>query len=440
MRYVSTRGRAPTLGFAGAMMAGLARDGGLYVPESVPQLPKDEIAALAGLPYEEIAARVMRPFIGDDFAEAEFGRLIGEAYQGFGHAARAPLVQLGPNHFLLELFHGPTLAFKDFAMQLIGRLMQADLARSGSRICIVGATSGDTGSAAIEAFRGLPNVDLFVLYPHGRISEVQRRQMTTPTEGNVHALALAGDFDDCQARLKDLFNDHAFRDRVGLAGVNSINWARVLPQVVYYFAAATALGAPHRPVSFTVPTGNFGDIFAGYIAKRMGLPIDRLVIATNQNDILHRTLQTGEQRKGTVTPSASPSMDIQVSSNFERILFDAYARDGTATAAAMEALRPRGRLCRGAGGVAVPHGAFRQRPRLRGRDVGRDRPHLAGHRRADLPAHRRRRPCRRGASGPIPKPGTDGDARHRASGQVPRRGRVRRRCPAAPSPTAGGPV
>jgi len=342
MRYISTRGQAPVLTFEEAMMTGLARDGGLYVPETVPVLSPDEIAAMAGLSYEDVALRVMRPFIGDTFTEAEFRGLIARAYAVFGHAARAPLVQLGPNDFLLELFHGPTLAFKDFAMQLIGQLFQAALARSGQRITIVGATSGDTGSAAIEAFRGLKNVDVFILYPHGRISEVQRRQMTTPSEANVHALAMDGDFDDCQAILKDMFNDFVFRDGVRLAGVNSINWARVLAQVVYYFTAAVSLGAPHRPVSFTVPTGNFGDVFAGYIAKRMGLPIDRLVIATNQNDILHRTMQTGRQVKEGVRPSISPSMDIQVSSNFERALFDAYGRDGAVVAAQMEDLKDRG--------------------------------------------------------------------------------------------------
>src|SRR5690606_13788298 len=234
---------------------------GLYVPAQVPEMTGDEIRALGALSYEEAAFRVMRPFVGDAFTDAEFRGAIDRAYRGFGHAARAPLVQLAPNHFLLELFHGPTLAFKDFAMQLIGQLFQIALAREGRRITIVGATSGDTGSAAIEAFRGLDNVDVFILFPEGRVSEVQRRQMTTPAEANVHALALAGDFDDCQARLKDMFNDFAFRDAVGLAGVNSINWARVLAQVVYYFTAAVSLGAPHRPVSFTVPTGNFGDIF-----------------------------------------------------------------------------------------------------------------------------------------------------------------------------------
>ena len=268
----------------------------------------------------------MRPFVGDAFTDEEFAGCITRAYAGFGHAARAPLVQLAPNHFLLELFHGPTLAFKDFAMQLIGQLFQLALKRQGTRVTIVGATSGDTGSAAIEAFRGLEAVDLFILYPHGRVSDVQRRQMTTPTEANVHALALEGDFDDCQARVKDMFNDLAFRDGVRLAGVNSINWARVLAQVVYYFTAAVSLGAPDRAISFTVPTGNFGDIFAGYIAQRMGLPIERLVIATNQNDILHRTLQTGRYDMAGLHPSVSPSMDIQVSSNFDRAVFDAYDR------------------------------------------------------------------------------------------------------------------
>jgi len=335
MRYISTRGQAPELSFEEAMMTGLARDGGLYVPRDIPTLGAAEIAGMAGDGYEVIAYKVMRPFIGETFTDADFRALIAAAYSGFGHAARAPLVQLGPNHFLLELFHGPTLAFKDFAMQLIGQMMQAALARSGKRITIVGATSGDTGSAAIEAFRGLSNVDVFILFPHGRVSEVQRRQMTTPSEANVHALAVDGDFDDCQAALKDMFNDFAFRDEVGLAGVNSINWGRVLAQVVYYFSSAVSLGAPHRKVSFTVPTGNFGDIFAGFIARQMGLPIERLVIATNQNDILHRTLETGLQKKEGVTPSISPSMDIQVSSNFERALFYAYGRDGAAVAAQM---------------------------------------------------------------------------------------------------------
>ena len=356
MRYISTRGGAPDLSFEEAMLTGLAGNGGLYVPAEIPVMAADDIAALAGLSYEEVAFRVMRPFIGDAFTDAEFADIIARAYAGFGHAARAPLVQLGAGHHLLELFHGPTLAFKDFAMQLIGQLFEASLTRSGRRVTIVGATSGDTGSAAMEAFRGLDAVDVFIMYPHGRVSEVQRRQMTTVSEANAHALAVTGDFDTCQARLKDMFNDHAFRDEVRLAGVNSINWARVLAQVVYYFTAAVSLGAPHRPVSFTVPTGNFGDIFAGYIARRMGLPIEKLVIATNQNDILHRAISGGAYETQGVTPSISPSMDIQVSSNFERVLFDVYDRDGGAVAQLMEELKTQG-------GFRISQGALE---RLRG--------------------------------------------------------------------------
>ncbi|MEP5730625.1 MAG: threonine synthase [Sulfitobacter sp.] len=350
MRYISTRGTAPALSFEDTMLTGLARDGGLYVPEEIPTLSEAQIAGMAGQSYEDVAFTVMRPFIGDTFTDAEFRVLIADAYRGFGHTARAPLVQLAPNHFLLELFHGPTLAFKDFAMQLIGQMFQKALGRKKERVTIVGATSGDTGSAAIEAFRGLENVDVFILYPHGRVSDVQRRQMTTPVESNVHALAVDGDFDDCQARLKDMFNDFDFRDQVKLAGVNSINWGRVLAQVVYYFSSAVALGAPERQISFTVPTGNFGDIFAGYIAKRMGLPIKDLVVATNQNDILDRCLKGAGYHKGTVHPSISPSMDIQVSSNFERALFDAYDRDGNAVAQLMKEL--------GQGGFDVSQGAI----------------------------------------------------------------------------------
>ena len=278
MNYISTRGAAPELGFEQTMLTGLARDGGLYLPETWPQLDAEEIAAFAGRPYEEVAFRVMRPFVADAFTDDEFREILARAYAGFGHVARCPLVQVGDNDWMLELFHGPTLAFKDVAMQLIGQMFEASLARSGSRLTIVGATSGDTGSAAIEAFRGRAGVDVFILFPDGRVSDVQRRQMTTPTEANVHALAIAGDFDDAQAAVKDMFNDHSFRDEVGLAGVNSINWARVLAQAVYYFTSAVALGAPHRKISFTVPTGNFGDIFAGYVAKRMGLPLSLIHI------------------------------------------------------------------------------------------------------------------------------------------------------------------
>ena len=350
MRYVSTRGQAPELSFEEAMLTGLARDGGLYVPAEIPQMSQGDIAALAGVSYEEAAYRIMRPFIGDTFTDAEFQDIIARAYANFGHDARAPLKQLGDNHFLLELFHGPTLAFKDFAMQLIGQLFQAALTRRGDRVTIVGATSGDTGSAAMEAFRGLENVDVFILFPHGRVSDVQRRQMTTVSEANAHALAITGTFDDAQARVKDMFNDFSFRDDVRLAGVNSINWARVLAQVVYYFTSAVSLGAPHRPVSFTVPTGNFGDIFAGYIARSMGLPIEKLVVATNQNDILHRALSSGEYRMDGVLPSISPSMDIQVSSNFERALFNAYDRDGGAVRQLMDELKN--------GGFTISQGAL----------------------------------------------------------------------------------
>ena len=350
MRYISTRGGAPALTFEQAMMTGLATDGGLYVPETVPTLTYDQIAAMAGQTYEEIAFTVMRPFIGDTFTDVEFRAMISRAYVGFDHDARAPLVQLAPNHFLLELFHGPTLAFKDFAMQLIAQMFQSALTRSRDRITIVGATSGDTGSAAIEAFRGLENVDVFILYPHGRVSEVQRRQMTTPVEANVHALAMDGDFDDCQAMLKDMFNDTSFRDSVRLAGVNSINWGRVLAQIVYFFSSAVSLGAPHRKISFTVPTGNFGDVFAGYIAKQMGLPIVDLVVATNQNDILHRTLETAAYIKEGVVPTISPSMDIQVSSNFERALFYAYGGKGEVVAAQMNDLKN--------GGFKISQGAY----------------------------------------------------------------------------------
>ncbi|MCP5038373.1 MAG: threonine synthase [Rhodobacteraceae bacterium] len=350
MRYVSTRGNAPVLSFEDAMLTGLARDGGLYLPEDIPTLTTGAIAGLAGRSYEDAAFRIMRPFIGDSFTDEALQGIISNAYAGFNHDARAPLVQLGANHFLLELFHGPTLAFKDFAMQLIGQLFQDALARRGERVTIVGATSGDTGSAAIEAFKGLEAVDVFILYPHGRVSDVQRRQMTTPTEANVHAIAVDGDFDTCQGLLKDMFNDFTFRDEVRLAGVNSINWARVLAQVVYYFTSAVSLGAPHRAVSFTVPTGNFGDIFAGLIARKMGLPIEKLVIATNQNDILHRTLETGAYTKSGVAPSISPSMDIQVSSNFERALYYAYGEDANAVSDQLNDLA--------SGGFQVSQGAI----------------------------------------------------------------------------------
>jgi threonine synthase len=336
--YVSTRGEAPTLGFADAMLAGLARDGGLYVPAAWPRLDAGVIAAFAGRPYAEVAVEIIRPFVGDAIPEDDLARMTREAYGKFRHPAVAPLAQLGMSDFLLELFHGPTLAFKDLAMQLLGQLMDEVLATRGERTTIVVATSGDTGGAAIEAFRGRKRTDLFVLFPHGRISDVQRRMMTTVEDDNVHALAIEGTFDDCQAIVKGMFAHQAFRDQVRLSGVNSINWARIVAQVVYYFAAAVALGSPHRKVAFTVPTGNFGDIYAGYVALCMGLPVDRLTVATNVNDILARTIATGTFELREVVPTSSPSMDIQVASNFERLLFDVHGRDGRAVRALMASL------------------------------------------------------------------------------------------------------
>ncbi len=346
MNYVSTRGTAPRLGFDGVLLAGLARDGGLYLPETIPTFDRTTIAGLAGRPYAEVAERLIAPFTGDCFAPGTLRRMTEAAYAGFRHPAVVPLSQLDANLFLLEIFHGPTLAFKDVAMQLLGRMMEEVLGRRGQRTTIVGATSGDTGAAAIEAFKGLPSVDVFILYPHGRVSDVQRRQMTGVASENVHAIALEGTFDDCQAIVKALFNHHAFRDEMNLSGVNSINWARVMAQLVYFFTAAVALGGPARAVSFAVPTGNFGDILAGWIAKRMGLPVDRLVVATNENDILTRCLASGHYEVQGVRPTQSPSMDIQVSSNFERLLFEAYGRDAGAIRALMAGLAQSGAVRR----------------------------------------------------------------------------------------------
>jgi threonine synthase len=333
--YLSTRGEAPKLGFSDALLAGLARDGGLYVPEVMPTMEPPAIGALAGLPYAQAAARVVLPFTDGALSETELGAMAQETYAGFRHPAKAPLVQIDDNLYVLELFHGPTLAFKDFAMQWLGRLMNHVLRERGARATIVGATSGDTGAAAIEAFGGQSQTDIFILYPHGRVSDVQRRQMTTVDKPNVHAIALEGNFDDCQTILKGLFNDLPFRDALALSGVNSINWARIVAQIVYYFTSAVALGAPARRVSFTVPTGNFGDIFAGFCAKRMGLTIERLTIATNENDILARALASGIYETRGVVATQSPSMDIQISSNFERLLFEAYGRDASALRALM---------------------------------------------------------------------------------------------------------
>ncbi len=330
MLYVSTRGEAPPLGFIDVTLAGLARDGGLYVPQSWPQLSPETIASFAGRDYAEVAVEVIRPFTGDQISVSDLSRIAREAYGTFRHPAVAPVSQLRSNLFQLELFHGPTLAFKDLAMQFLARLMDYALEQRGERVTIVVATSGDTGGAAVEAFRGRNRIDLVVLFPDGRVSDVQRRMMTSADDANIHAVAIDGTFDDCQALVKAMFNHHVFADRVRLAGVNSINWSRIVAQAVYYFTAAVALGAPHRKVGFTVPTGNFGDIFAGHVARHMGLPIDRLVIATNVNDILVRTLATGAYEPRGVVATSSPSMDIQVSSNFERLLFEAYGRDAKA--------------------------------------------------------------------------------------------------------------
>jgi threonine synthase len=358
VRYVSTRGEAPPLGFMDVTLAGLARDGGLFVPESWPALTPEAIAGFAGRAYAEVAVEVIRPFVGDSLAEGDLSRLAREAYGAFRHPAVAPVTQFGTSTFLLELFHGPTLAFKDVAMQLLARLMDHALAARGERTTIVVATSGDTGGAAVEAFRGRSRADLFVLFPSGRISEVQRRMMTTASDDNVHAIAIEGTFDDCQALLKAMFNHHSFRDLVRLSGVNSINFARIVAQIVYYFTAATAIGAPHRKVSFTVPTGNFGDVFAGYVARRMGLPVERLVIATNVNDILVRTLATGSYDVREVVATSSPSMDIQVSSNFERLLFDATRRDSAQVRSRMDNLAQSGRFSLSAGALSEIRALF----------------------------------------------------------------------------------
>ncbi len=342
MDYISTRGEAKSLGFCDALLAGLARDGGLYVPRKWPHMSKKEIRALRGKSYQDIAFELLYRFTGGEIEADLFRAMIDEAYATFRHPAVAPLVQTGPNSFILELFHGTTLAFKDVAMQLLARLMDHALAQRGERATIVGATSGDTGGAAIDAFAGRARTDVFILFPHEKVSPVQQRQMTTSKAENVHALAIKGNFDDCQNLVKAMFNDIDFRDRLKISGVNSINWARIMAQVVYYFTAAISLGSPDRKVSFTVPTGNFGDIFAGYVAKKMGLPIDKLVIATNENDILARTLKTGRYEMKGVSATTSPSMDIQISSNFERLLFEACDRDDSAIRAAMESLKQSG--------------------------------------------------------------------------------------------------
>ena len=335
MRYQSTRGTAPELDFREVTLAGLASDGGLYIPVEWPRFTPDQIADMAGLSYVETALRVMAPFVAGSLSEAELRDLCTRAYGRFSHDAVTPLVQLDHRHFLLELFHGPTLAFKDVALQLLGLLFEKFLTGTDRHLTIVGATSGDTGSAAIDAVAGREGIDIFMLHPKGRVSDVQRRQMTTVLAPNVHNIAIEGSFDDAQALVKAMFNDADFSGRFHVTAVNSINWARLMAQVVYYFYAAVRLGAPAREVAFSVPTGNFGDVFAGYVAAKMGLPVGKLIVATNVNDILHRALSSGDYSAGTVTPTAAPSMDIQVSSNFERLLFDLAGRDGPALAAQM---------------------------------------------------------------------------------------------------------
>ncbi|MGI9364252.1 MAG: threonine synthase [Rhizobiaceae bacterium] len=342
MKYISTRGDAPKLGFCDTVLAGLARDGGLYVPETWPRFSPEQLAALSGKSYQEVAKTVLYPFIEEEISSAEFSAMVDEAYACFAHPAIAPLIQTGPNEFILELFHGPTLAFKDVAMQLLARVVDHILAQRQSRLTIVGATSGDTGGAAIEAFRGRENSDIFILFPDGKVSDVQRWQMTGVKDANVHALSIEGNFDDCQALVKSMFNHHGFRDKYALSGVNSINWGRIMAQIVYYFTSALSLGSPARKVSFTVPTGNFGDIFAGYCAKKMGLPIDQLLIATNANDILARTMETGRYETAAVAATSSPSMDIQVSSNFERLLYEASDRQSDYIRQSMSSLSQSG--------------------------------------------------------------------------------------------------
>lgn len=328
MKYISTRGDAPALSFGDVLLAGLANDGGLYVPEELPKFSQEEIASWADLSYQELAFKVMSPFVAGEIPDNEFRRMIDEAYEGFDHKAVAPMVQTDNNEWVLELFRGPTLAFKDFALQLLGRLMDYVLSQRKEELVILGATSGDTGSAAIEGCRHSDHLKIFILHPYQRVSDVQRRQMTSVIDDNVFNIAVKGNFDDCQGMVKNSFADQSFLNGGKLGAVNSINWARIMAQIVYYFSSALSVGGPHRKVSFSVPTGNFGDIFAGYLAKQMGLPVDQLVVATNQNDILHRVIAENDMSRQSLNVTLSPSMDIMVSSNFERLLFDAHGRDG----------------------------------------------------------------------------------------------------------------
>ncbi len=340
--YVSTRGDAPRLAFADVVLAGLASDGGLYMPAVWPRLSDADWQRLSRLSYAELTARVLAAFAAPDMNESDLAALTADAYRDFDHPEVAPLTALDDGHFLLELFHGPTLAFKDYALQVLGRLFDWVLARRGERITIVGATSGDTGSAAIAACRDRAAIEIFSLHPRGRVSEVQRRQMTTVDAANVHNIAVDGTFDDCQDLVKAMFNDPPFRQRWRLSAVNSINWARIAAQVAYYVSAALRLGGAEHPVAFAVPTGNFGNVLAGWVAKRMGAPVGRLIIGSNRNDILTRFFATGRMEIEGVVPTLSPSMDIQISSNFERYLFEVLGRDGGMVTATMQRFRDAG--------------------------------------------------------------------------------------------------
>ena len=344
MLYVSTRGAAPSLDFEHVLLSGLAQDGGLYVPKNWPKFTKDDLEKFRDLSYSDLAFQIIKPFVGQTIQDTNLKGILSEVYSSFSHPEVAPLKSLTPNLYLLELFYGPTLAFKDFALQVLGRLFDYFLSKRGERVTIIGATSGDTGSAAIEACRGRDTIDIFILHPKGRVSDIQRRQMTTVTDSNVFNIGIEGTFDDCQDLVKSMFSDQRFCKEQNLSAVNSINWARIMVQIVYYFFAALKLGSPNRLVSFSVPTGNFGNICAGYVAFKMGLPIHRLILGTNSNDILVRFFETGELIIQPVVPTLSPAMDIQISSNFERVLFDLSGCDGSSVKAAMQIFRNQGKM------------------------------------------------------------------------------------------------
>jgi threonine synthase len=418
MRYISTRGQAPALNFEDVLLAGLATDGGLYVPENLPRFTQEEIASWAGLPYHELAFRVMRPFVTGSIPDADFKKILEETYGVFSHNAIAPLRQLNGNEWVLELFHGPTLAFKDFRPATARSPARLRAGKRGERVVIIGATSGDTGSAAIEGCKHCENVDIFILHPHNRVSEVQRRQMTTIFGENIHNIAIEGNFDDCQEMVKASFADQSFLKGTRLVAVNSINWARIMAQIVYYFHASLQLGGPARSVSFSVPTGNFGDIFAGYLARNMGLPINQLIVATNRNDILHRFMSGNQYVKETLHATLSPSMDIMVSSNFERLLFDMHGRNGAALAGLMDSFKQTGNFSvdqKSAG--PKPASCSTPWPWTMRTDLRNHRPGLCPDRRSARPAHGHRRASR--ARMPAQPGYSDGDPRHGAPGEVP---------------------